>query len=94
MHAIPLFLNQPARWAFFERVEACLFAIIFVVCCFLGFMVIGLLLGVVAVRVKRKLQKSSLGDLTKIGMYWLLPHSMVKSFFNAVPPCYIREFLG
>ena len=94
MHAIPLFLNQSPRWSFFERAEALLFAHVFIVAWMIDFMVIGLFLGVVAVRVKRKLQKSSLGDLTKIGMYWLLPHSMVKSFFNAVPPCYIREFLG
>ena len=94
MRAIPLFLNQAPRWSFFERAEAFLFAHIFIVALMFDFMVFGLFLGVVAVRIKRKLQKSGFGDLTKIGMYWLLPYSLSKSFFNAVPPCYMRDFLG
>lgn len=94
MHAIPLFLNQAPRWSFFERAEAFLFAHVFIVAWMFDFMVLGLLFGVMVVRVKRKLQKSSLGDLTKLGMYWLLPYFISKSFFNAIPPCYMREFLG
>lgn len=58
------------------------------------FMVVGFLLGVLAIKARRSLQKSPLGDLTKIGIYWLLPYSFSKSFFKVIPPCYVREHLG
>ena len=91
---IPVFLNQAPRWSFFEKNEVVLFMHVFVLFFLFDFMVIGLLFGVMSVHVKRKLQKSSLGDLTKLGMYWLLPCSISSSFFNVIPACYIREFAG
>lgn len=80
--AIPVFLNQAPRWSFFEKNEVVLFMHVFVLFFLFDFMVIGLLFGVIAVRIKRKLQKSSLGDLTKLGMYWFLPHAITGSFFK------------
>jgi type IV conjugative transfer system protein TraL len=92
--AIPTFLNQPPRWSFFEKSDVYLFMNVLALFFLIDFMVIGLLVGVMAVKLKKRLQKSEVGDLTKLGMYWLLPHSISSSFFNVIPPCYIREFVG
>lgn len=91
---MPVFLNQSPRVSFFERAEIMTFMCVWILFFLFDFMVIGFLLGVLAVKARRALQKSSFGDLTKIGVYWLLPHGFSKSFFKVLPPCYVREMLG
>ncbi len=88
---IPVFLNEPEKIIFWTWYEVAwflgLFFLVWILCSFL----LGLLSGVGMVKLLRLMQKSPLGDLTKIGVYWFLPtgHS-----FKTFPPSYIREFMG
>jgi type IV conjugative transfer system protein TraL len=91
---IPIFLNATPRISFFERNEVVLFMHVWMFFFLFDFLVLGLLAGVLAVKGRRALQKSEFGDLTKIGIYWLLPFEITRFFFKAVPPCHQREFLG
>ena len=91
---IPLFLNAAPRISFFERGEVVLFMHVWIFFFLFGFLVLGLLAGVLAIKGRRILQKNPLGDLTKIGIYWLLPVEIARLFYHRLPPFYIKEFLG
>lgn len=88
---IPVFLNEPDKILFWTWREVFWFLgilfLIWILCSFL----LGLLLGVITVKGFRWMQKSPLGDLTGIGVYWFLPTS---KNFKTLPPSYIRELMG
>ena len=92
--AIPTFLNAEPRISFFSRNEVILFMHIWILLFFFDYLVLGLLAGALAVKARRTLQNSPWGDLTKIGVYWLLPIEVTRHLFKAAPPCHIREYLG
>ena len=88
---LPLFLNKPDKVVFWTWLEIYWFlgvlSFVWIVCSF----VLGLLMGAASIKILRLLQKSTLGDLSKVGVYWFLPS---KNHFKSLPPSDIREFLG
>ena len=88
---IPIFLNEPDKIIFWTWQEVFLFLGIFFLVWVLCSFFLGMLLGVGAIKLLRTLQNSSVGDLTTVGMYWFLP---TQNSFKALPPSYIREFMG
>lgn len=88
---IPIFLNEPEKVIFWTWPEVFWFlGILFLVWILCSFF-LGLLLGVGMIKLRRRMQKSPLGDLTSVGMYWFLP---TQKSFKTLPPSYIRELMG
>ena len=87
---IPNFLNKPDKVVFWTWSEVYWFLgilmFVWALCSFL----IGLILGALAIKVLRILQRNPLGDLTKVGPYWFFPSKRYKT----LPPADIREFIG
>jgi len=88
---IPVFLNEPEKVIFWTWSEISWFLGIFFLVWILYSFLLGLLLGVGMIKLLRLMQKSLLGDLTKVGVYWFLPTG---NSFKTLPPSYIREFMG
>jgi type IV conjugative transfer system protein TraL len=88
---IPLFLNEPDKIIFWTWNEVAWFLGVFFLVWILYSFLLGLLLGVGLIKLLRWMQKSPLGDLTKVGIYWFLPSQKGSQIF---PPSYIREYLG
>lgn len=88
---IPVFLNEPDKVVFWTWNELTWFLGILMFMWLMASFLLGLVLSITVVKVLRMLQKSALGDLTRIGPYWFLPSA--KSF-KTLPPSDIREFLG
>jgi len=89
---IPIFINLPDRIAFWESNEVGLFMGVWLMCLMIDQFCLGLLMGVLVVKLRKRLQRSPSGDLTKIGLYWFTPFSPV--LFKSLPPSYVREMLG
>ena len=88
---IPIFLNEPDKIIFWTWFEVFWFLGIFFLVWILYSFLLGLLFGIGAIRCLRWMQRSPLGDLTKVGVYWFLP---TQKSFKTLPPSYIREFMG
>lgn len=90
--AIPRYLSQPDRVAFWTWNEVSLFVSIVAVIGIIFSIVFAFIAGIVAVQMMRSLQKSPQGDLTKVGLYWFSPWSGKR--YKTLPPSHIREFIG
>jgi type IV conjugative transfer system protein TraL len=90
--AIPTFLNQADKVAFWTWNELTLFLCVVAFVWSLGPMLLGFVLGALSVHGLKTMQNSSYGDLTKGGLYWISPFS--KNWYKAFPPSHIREFIG
>lgn len=90
--AIPRFLNQPDKIAYWtwNEVTLCL-SVVFLVWS-LGSMLLSFFIGAFSVHVLKMMQNSQHGDLTKGGLYWISPFS--KNWYKSFPPSHIREFVG
>lgn len=90
--AIPKFLNQPDKVAFWTWNELTLFLCMVFLVWSLGPLLLGFVLGALAVHVLKMMQSSQHGDLTKGGLYWISPFS--KNWYQTIPASHIREFVG
>ena len=88
---IPVFLNKPDKVVFWTWNEVTWFLGTLLFVWLTASFLLGLALSIGMVKLLRVLQKSSLGDLTKVGPYWFLPS---RKSFKFLPPSDIREYLG
>lgn len=91
LQPIPRILDQPEKIAFWTWNEILLFIVVFGLVSAFSFL-LGMVLGVVSIKIMRLLKNSSYGDLTKVGLYWFSPWS--EKQFKTLPSSHIREYLG
>lgn len=89
---IPRPLNEPLKMSNFTVSEITIF-----LCCMMGLwvlgsLVIGVIVGIIFVRLNRYLSNTKFGNLTTKGVYWFFPHSKRK--YKFLIPSYIREIIG
>ena len=89
---IPRPLNEPLKMSRFNVNEIVLFVFCLVFLWFLGSLIIGLVVGVIIIKINRYLSNSKFGDLTTKGRYWFFPHSKKK--YKFLMPSYVREMIG
>jgi type IV conjugative transfer system protein TraL len=89
---IPRPLNEPLKMSRFNVNEVVIFAFSLIFLWVMGSVIIGLLVGVLAVKLNRYLANTRFGDLTTKGRYWFFPHSKKK--YKFLIPSYVREVIG
>lgn len=92
LSAIPNFLNQLDKVAFWTWNELTLFLLVWCFVWAMGAMLLGFVLGAVSVHGLKMMQNSPHGDLTKGGLYWISPFS--QNWYKTIPPSHMREFVG
>lgn len=89
---MPKPLNEPLKMSNFTIGEIS----IFVGCMFglwvLGSILIGAIVGILAVKLNRYLSNTKFGNLTTKGVYWFLPYSKRK--YKFLIPSFVREIIG
>lgn len=89
---IPKFLNHPDKVAFWTWNEFALFILVLCAISLMGSMLLGFILGALAVHGLKTMQTSAYGDLTKGGFYWSVPFS--QNWYKAIPLSNVRGFVG
>ena len=89
---IPRPLNEPLKMSNFSVAEITIFLVLMLGLWVLGSLIIGVIAGIMCVRLNRYLSNTKFGNLTTKGVYWFFPYSKRK--YKFLIPSHIREILG
>ena len=89
---IPRPLNEPLKMSNFSVAEITMFLSVMTGFWVLGSLIVGIIAGVVCVKLSRYLSNTKFGNLTTKGVYWFFPHSNRK--YKFLIPSFVREIIG